>query len=97
MSKALKKLKVIISKSDLSPEDQNDLLIFLPILPEPVLKELNKVFENRPKLVHEFNENFKAKVGALSSERDTSAWDDIIEQETEMLRQADKKDKDFDF
>lgn len=97
MSKALKKLKFLVSKSDLSPEDQNDLLIFLPILPEPVLTELNRVFEAKPKLIHEFNENFKAKVNALSAERDTSAWDDIIEQEAETLRQVDKKNKNYDF
>lgn len=96
MTDVLKNLKNIIGKSELSSEDQNDLLIFLPILPTPVLVELNKVFETKPKLLQEFNENFKAKVAALSGERNGDAWNRIIEQETETLRRIDRNEDEED-
>lgn len=80
MSKGLEELKEIFGQSSIPLEDQNDLLVFLPILPESVLRNLAKVFRENPELVEEFNENFKAKFNALSGKGDKS-WDEIIEEE----------------
>ncbi len=85
MSQTLKQLAQIISRSSIPLEDQNDLLIFLPILPEEVLQKLIEVFTRYPKLLNEFNENFKAKMNALINGRDK--WEKIIAEEEEKLKQ----------
>jgi len=91
MSKALENLKETFSKSNLSPEDQNDLLVFLPILPEHVLEELNKIFEENPDLIEEFNANFKAKFNALTGQGDKS-WDEIIAEEVRQMGELSEDD-----
>ncbi len=88
MSKTLDKLREVITSSSISPTDQNDLLIFLPILPEEALKEICQIFERRPKLVKEFNEDFKARISVLIDGRDK--WDKLIAQEEEMLKKEEK-------
>lgn len=85
MSKTLEKLAQIISQSSIPPEDQNDLLIFLPVLPEEVLQKLIEIFTCYPKLINEFNENFKAKLNVLINGRDK--WEKIITEEEEKLKQ----------
>lgn len=87
MSKVLDKLSQLISQSSISLSDQNDLLIFLPILPEPVLEKLLELFQKDSKLVEDFNDNFKAKVNVLINGRDR--WEKLIAQEEEMLRQEE--------
>ncbi len=84
MSKVLEELKKIITNSKLSPTDQNDLLIFLPILPEKVLEDLVNIFKKSPKVLIAFNEDFKAKLEALIDGRD--AYQRMIEKEKDLLR-----------
>jgi Skp family chaperone for outer membrane proteins len=84
MSKVLEELKEVITNSDLSPMDQNDLLIFLPILPEKVLEELVKIFKKSPKILKAFNEDFKAKLEALIDGRE--AYQRMVEKEQELLK-----------
>jgi len=91
MSAILEKLRQIINSSSLALTDQNDLLIFLPILPEELLTELCKLFEKKPKLIKEFDENFKARLKALIDGRD--AWDKLIAQEEEMFEKAEKEEE----
>lgn len=90
MTKALNKLQQLLVNSSISPADQNDLLIFLPILPKDVLEELINIFEKNPKLIQDFNENFKARLNVLINGRDS--WEKLIAQEEEMLS---KKDLEF--
>jgi hypothetical protein len=84
MSKTLEKLAQIINQSSIPLEDQNDLLIFLPILPEEVLQKLVEVFTRYPKLINEFNQNFKTKLNVLINGRDK--WEKIIAEEEEKLK-----------
>lgn len=83
MSKILEDLRDIITNSDLSPTDQNDLLIFLPILPPKVLKDLKDIFEKSPKMLKAFNEDFKAKLEALIDGR--NAYQKMVEKERDLL------------
>ena len=82
MSKALEELRELFNQSSLPIEDQNDLLVFLPILPESVLKQLSAVFKENPDLIEEFHANFKAKFNALAGTGDKT-WDEIIKKEAE--------------
>ncbi len=99
MSKVLEELKKVILNSKLSPTDQNDLLIFLPILPEKVLEELVKIFKKSPKILIAFNEDFKAKLEALVNGRD--AYQKMIEKEKELLKiweeEFGQKEKEIDY
>jgi|GEM_PF-870029 len=83
MSKNLEDLKNIITNSSLSPTDQNDLLIFLPVLPEKVLEDLKEIFQKSPKMLKAFNEDFKAKLEALIDGRD--AYQRMVEKEGDLL------------
>lgn len=87
MAKVLEKLSQLIAQSSIPLSDQNDLLIFLPILPEPVLNKLLEVFQKDPKLIEDFNDNFKAKVNVLINGRDR--WEKLIAQEEEMLKEEE--------
>jgi len=91
MSDILEKLRQLINSSSVPTTDQNDLLIFLPILPEELLKNLCQFFEKNPKLIKDFNENFKAKLKVLIDGRD--AWDKMIEQEEEMFEKTEKEEE----
>ena len=89
MSKSLENITQIISSSSISPADQNDLLIFLPILPDEVLNDLCNVFEKNSSLIKDFNDNFKARLDILINGRDK--WDKLIAQEEEMLDNEEKE------
>ena len=88
MSKILDKIKNIISSSNISAEDQNDLLIFLPILPEPAMEDLCEIFIKDPKMIKEFNEDFKSRLKILIDGRDQ--WDKLIEKESSMLEEEEQ-------
>jgi len=87
MSKTLDQLSQIIAKSSIALEDQNDLLLVLPALPEEALLKLIEIFQKDPKMIEEFNDNFKAKVNILINGRDR--WEKLIAQEEEMLKQEE--------
>jgi hypothetical protein len=91
MAKVLDKLSQLIAQSSIPLSDQNDLLIFLPILPEPVLEKLLEIFEKNPKLIEDFNDNFKAKVNVLINGRDR--WEKLISQEEEILKQEEEEEE----
>ena len=91
MSEVLEKLRQLITSSSLSLGDQNDLLVFLPILPEESLNDLYEIFKKKPKLLKEFNKNFKARLKALIDGKDE--WDRMIEREEEILRETEKEEE----
>lgn len=89
MSKVLEKLREVVTSSNkISPNDQNDLLVFLPALPEQALENLLDLFQKNPKLLKEFNEDFKARLNILIDGRDK--WDKLISQEEELLKQEEE-------
>lgn len=99
MSKVLEELKKIVIRSKLSSIDQNDLLIFLPILPEKALNDLVNIFKKSPKILVAFNEDFKAKLEALIDGRD--AYQKMLEKETNLLNiweeEFGKQEKEVDY
>jgi len=89
MSKILDKLRqIIVSSNQISSADQNDLLVFLPILPETALEDLYEIFDKNPKIIKEFNEDFKSRLDILIDGRDK--WDKLIAHEEEMLREEEE-------
>lgn len=84
MSQALDEFQRIITESGISAEDQNDILVVLPALPEEAIGVMNKIFSRNPKMIAEFNKSFKAKVRALTNQ-DDKEWEDILQKEREQL------------
>lgn len=99
MSKILEELKNIITRSKLPATDQNDLLIFLPILPEKALEDLVNIFKKSPKILAAFNEDFKAKLEALIDGRD--AFQKMLRKEKDLLNvweeEFGKQEKEIDY
>jgi len=91
MAKVLDKLSKLVSNSSIPFNDQNDLLIFLPVLPEKLLQDLVELFEKSPKLINEFNKNFKAKLNALINGRDR--FEKLIAEEEEMLKEEEEREE----
>jgi len=89
MSKILQQLGEIISSSSISITDQNDLLVFLPILPEKALEGLFNIFSKETKSIKDFNENFKARLNILVGGQ--NQWDDLIAQEEKMLEEESRE------
>ena|SRR3989338_6145955 len=85
--KPLNRIQQTIIASNINPQDQNDLLVFLPALPEKLLEDLAQLFENDPKTIKEFNENFKSKVNILINGRDQ--WTKMIANEESRMTHYD--------
>lgn len=84
MSQVLDEFQRIITESSIPVQDQNDLLVVLPALPEEAIKEMNILFRKNPKMVAEFNKSFKSKVRALTNQ-DDKEWEDILQKERDMV------------
>jgi len=91
MAKVLDKLSKLVSNSSIPFNDQNDLLVFLPVLPEKLLQDLVELFEKSPKLINEFNKNFKAKLNVLINGRDR--FEKLIAEEEEMLKEEEEREE----
>jgi len=90
MSKVLENLReFIVSSNKISPDDQNDLLVFLPALPEQALEDLLGLFQKNSKLLKEFNEDFKDRLNILINGR--NKWDKLIAREEELLKQEEEE------
>jgi hypothetical protein len=92
MSQALENLKQIIIQANVSEEDKNDLLVFLPIFPKDVIEGLTKYFQKEPKLITEFNKDFKSRLKALAGTNEKD-WDEIIKKEEAKEFSEEEKDE----
>lgn len=84
MSQILDEFQKIISESNIPTEDQNDILVVLPSIPEQAIGVMNTIFKTDPKMITEFNKSFKAKVRALTNQ-DDKEWEDILQKEREQI------------
>lgn len=84
MSQVLDEFQKIITESNIPAQDQNDILVVLPSIPEEAINVMNKIFKTNPKMVVEFNKSFKSKVRALTNQ-DDKEWEDILLKEREQI------------
>ncbi|MEK9130284.1 MAG: hypothetical protein AAB526_02710 [Patescibacteria group bacterium] len=70
MSQALENLRQIIIGANVSEEDKNDLLVFLPIFPNETIESLTKHFQKNSKAIKEFNLNFRNRLKVLVGIKD---------------------------
>jgi hypothetical protein len=95
MSQALNEIQELFSNSEIDPVELNDLLVFLPILPEDVLQKLSEAFQAEPALMKEFVDNFRAKFNALAGKQD-KVWEDIDEDEIGKADEFNENDQNLD-
>ena len=91
MSRILEELQKILSQSEISLEDQNDLLVFLPILPKESLEKLVRVFQKNSEAIKEFNQNFKSKLRVLIG-KDSDEWAEVIKEQEKELKELEKEE-----
>lgn len=84
MSQVLDEFQQIITDSNIPTEDQNDILVVLPSLPEQAIGVMNTIFKTDSKMIAEFNKSFKAKVRALTNQ-DDKEWEEILRKEKEQI------------
>lgn len=89
MSQPLDELNKIVTTADIPLEDQNDILVVLPALPEEAIQTLNDIFKKNPEAVKDFNKSFKAKVRAITNE-DDKEWEEIMTNEREEIESIEK-------
>ena len=92
MSQVLDEFQRIITESNIPVEDQNDILVVLPSIPEKAIEVMNTIFKTDPKMVAEFNKSFKSKVRALTNQ-DDKEWADILLKEREQIDALDADDQ----
>ncbi len=91
MSQVLDEFQRIITESNIPAQDQNDILVVLPSLPEKAISTLNEIFSRDPEMVTEFNKSFKSKVRALTNQ-DDKEWEDILQKEREQLDEIEREE-----
>lgn len=94
MSQVLDEFQRIITESNIPIEDQNDILVVLPSIPEQAIGVMNTIFKTNPKMVVEFNKSFKSKVRALTNQ-DDKEWEDILQKERNELDGIDTNSQEF--
>lgn len=92
MSQVLDEFQRIITESNIPVQDQNDILVVLPVLPEEAIRQMNILFKANPKMVAEFNKSFKSKVRALTNQ-DDKEWEDILQKEREQVDGVGENDQ----
>ncbi len=90
MAKELDKLRKLINESDIPTQEQNDLLVFLPILPKSAIEKLYELFQKDPQLMKSFNEDFQSRLDILIDGRDK--WQKLIDREEHMLNEEGGED-----
>ncbi|MBI4653219.1 hypothetical protein HY750_03120 [Candidatus Kuenenbacteria bacterium] len=93
MSQALENLKQIVIQANISEEDKNDLLVFLPIFPKDIIEGLTKYFLKEPKLITEFNKDFKGRLKALAGIEDKEVDKMITKEEAEEFSEEEKDEE----
>ncbi|SRR6056297_1197154 len=94
MAKELDRLRKLINESDIPSQEQNDLLVFLPILPQSAIEKLYELFQENPKLIKSFNEDFQSRLDILIDGRDK--WQKLIDKEEKILGQEEEKTDPFE-
>ena len=84
------KIQVLLKKSNLVAEEQNELFAVLKLLPAIELNELYNFLENHPEWVDKLHHNFLTKKWAANS-HDRSLWQKILKEEEIMLKEIDDK------
>ncbi len=88
METNFQKLKLILTESNLSEEEQNNLLVFLSLATDEELETTVKLFMEDPTLIEKINRNYKEKQKIIKA-NDSEKWQKIIEEEEKNLKEIE--------
>ncbi len=88
METNFQKLKLILTESNLSEEEQNNLLVFLSLATDEELETTVKLFMEDPTLIEKINRNYKEKQKIIKA-NDSEKWQKIIEEEEKDLKEIE--------
>ena len=73
-------IKLLLTKSDLSSKQQNELLAILKLLPTVEVNELADFLASNPEWVDKLYYNYKQKK-ELATSKDSKKWQELFDQE----------------
>lgn len=73
-------LKLLLTKSDLTPEEQNELFAILKLLPIVEVNELSDFLVTHPEWIDKLYHNYKQKK-EISTSKDIKKWQEIFDDE----------------
>lgn len=85
MNLYLIKLQKLISESELSLSDQENLFNLFSKAEDKDLKSIVDLFEKNPDQIKIINDFYQAKIRALKN-KDEKGWEDTLRQEYEFLK-----------
>ncbi len=85
------KIRTLLSNSDLSAEEQDNLLILLLGRPDEELAPLAELFTEDPSWIRKIYDNYKAKQEAFTNQ-DKKTWQEILKGEESMLQDILKQE-----
>ncbi len=91
METNFQKLKLILAESNLSEEEQNNLLVFFSLVADEELETTIKLFVEDPTLIEKINRNYKEKQKTIKA-NDSEKWQKIIEEEEKDLKEFEMKE-----
>ena len=85
MEANFQKIRHLLSLSDLSVQEQDDLLVLLSGTTDERLEPLATLFAEDSSWIRKISENFKAKQAAFAGKSKT-AWTEILKEEETILQ-----------
>lgn len=73
-------IKLLLTKSDLTPEQQNELFVILKLLPVIEVDELSNFLAIHPEWIGKLYQNYERKKGAAIS-KNNKKWQEIFDEE----------------
>jgi hypothetical protein len=80
----LQKIKELLSDSNLSPQDNADLVALFAKANDEELDSAIKLFTENPDWIYKINENYKSKQSAFAADS-PALWQDILQKEQIQL------------
>ena len=89
MNTNLQKIKDLLVKSDLTIEDQEQLVGLFSNTKDDRLKDTAKLFLENPEWILKMNQNYKKKKIAIEN-TDKEMWSEIVSEEEEELKNMEE-------
>lgn len=90
METNFQKIQHLLSLSDLSIQEQDNLLVFLSGTTDERLDPVAALFAEDSSWIRKISENFKAKQSAFAG-KNKAAWDEILKGEETLLQDMVKE------
>jgi hypothetical protein len=88
MQTNLHKIRELISRSKLPPQDQDNLVVAFSLATDSELEPVVKLFSENHEWIEKISANYKSKQKVVSSQ-DQNLWQQIIHEEESQLKELE--------